>query len=95
MVSIYRSCNATVAHLPGVRPVLAGTAEAIEGLAQALFAPHNRPGRHELGVEHDDLDSLVVLKGPAPLSVEFGRSPGLDGKGGMRGLHILGRAAGI
>lgn len=95
MAIIYGSANSTAAHLPDVRAAVAAKADEIGTLADALFAPHNHPGRHDIDVEHDSLDSLVVLHGPAPLSVEFGRSPGPDGKGGMRGLHVLGRAAGI
>lgn len=95
MATVYRGTESTAAHLPGVRSAVAGVADSIGSVAEALFAPHNHPGRHEISVEHDKLDSLVTLSGPAALTVEFGRSPNKNGRGAMRGLHILGRAAGI
>lgn len=84
-----------VAHLDEVRAVVAKQADEIGARAQALFAPHDRPGGHEIQVTHEKVDSLVELVGPVPWVLEWGRGPNENGRDAMEGLHILGRAAGI
>lgn len=93
MAAVYPGTDAHVAHLGEVERAVHAHGEVVLARAEALFASHNRPGRHELGIEQTSPDSIVYLDGPAALSVEFGRGPDENGKGAMKGLHILGRAA--
>lgn len=94
-VVIYKYCDAVVAHLPAVRLALRAEADVVYADAVAIFAEHNRPGGHQLKRVNGRLDAFVVLEGPAPLSVEFGRGPDHLGNDAMEGLHILGRAANL
>lgn len=93
------SVDAFVAHMVGVKRTVRAEGKAIEARAEALFAPHNRPGRHEIVGGFGDTDYHVALIGPVPVVVEFGREGFTreDGVhiGPMQGLHILGRAAGL
>lgn len=92
----YSRKNRIIAHLPGVKDAVHDKGRAIQNRAEALFAPHNHPGRHEIVGEKQSTDYLIHLEGPAPLSVEFGRESYTtkDGHqvGSMEGLRILGRA---
>lgn len=89
MASVHARVHIHVATL--ARAGVYDQAEDMAVVARRIFAQHNRPGGHEIEVVHARKDSHVCLEGRAPLSVEFGRSPDSDGKGAMRGLHILGR----
>lgn len=102
MASVDKRIASTIAHLPGVKGAVYAEGKAIQGRAETLFAPHNRPSRHEIEGKKQDTDYLVSLVGPVPIVVEFGREGYTDERGGrtvqigpMQGLHILGRAAGI
>lgn len=96
MPDLRRDLDSIVAHMKPVRAVVRLEADDIGIRAEGLFAEHNRPGGHEIKVEHGRVDSEVVMTGPAPLSVEYGHFQG-SGRLGVRrfveGLHILGRAA--
>jgi hypothetical protein len=93
--------NAYIAHMAGVKGAVHAEGRQIESRADALFASHNRPGRHEIVGEKQDTDYIVSLEGPAAVSVEYGREGFTqtrdDGStrdiGPMEGLHILGKAA--
>lgn len=95
--------NAYIAHMPGVKGAVHAEGRQVESRADALFAAHNRPGRHEIVGETQDTDYVVSLEGPAALSVEYGREgftqERADGSrrdiGPMEGLHILGKAANL
>lgn len=91
--------NSYIAHLRGVRKAVADEGREIQQRAQALFKMHDHPGGHRIVGVKADTDYHVILEGPAPLSVEFGREAftRADGVhvGAMQGLHILGRAAGL
>jgi hypothetical protein len=99
VASVDARIASTIAHLPGVRGAVYAKGSAIQARAEALFAPHNHPGRHEIEGKKQDTDFLVSLVGPVPIVVEFGREgyTRSDGAqiGPMQGLRILGRAAGI
>lgn len=94
MVFVDPDIAATVAHLDGVVAAVKLERDAIARVAEALFAPHDHPGRHEI-TTHDDVDhrtdALVSLVGPAAMSVEYGHWTA-DHKRHVEGLHILGRA---
>ena len=82
-----------VAQQPEVVAAVRKVRDEVAETAEALFASHDRPGRHEITTQDEKIDSLVSLDGPAPAAVEFGH---WAGKGAnhrfVEGLHILGRA---
>lgn len=103
MASVSPRIADITAHMPGVKAATKAEGREVQARAKALFAPHDRPGRHRIGGRSEDTDYLVTLEGPAPIVIEYGRE-GFDQKrpdgsvihvGPMQGLHILGRAAGI
>jgi hypothetical protein len=102
MATVNPRVASIIAHMPGVKSAVYAEGKAIQGRAEALFAPHNRPSRHEIEGKKQDTDFLISLVGPVPIVVEFGREGYTDERGGrtvqigpMQGLHILGRAAGL
>lgn len=108
MVFVDPNIAKTVAHMEGVREAVMAERDRIAARAEALFAPHDNPGGHEITKTDPvgtGIDALVNLEGPAPLSVEFGHwtKPAKGARatrhGGeettfVEGLHILGRAIG-
>ena len=85
-VVFHKGLNRHLSHLPGVKEK-----------AAALFGPHDNPGGHEVKGEFVTSDYLIILEGPAPGAVEFGREgytrPDGAHIGPAQGLHVLGRAA--
>jgi hypothetical protein len=67
--------------------------------AEGLLAAHRFEGKAKIDVDQGDVDRYVILDDSddlfAALSIEFGRKPGPDGTGGMEGLAVLRRAAGL
>lgn len=89
-----------VAHMPGVKASVFAEGRDIQARAEAIFASHNRPGGHEIDGTKQDTDYLVLLVGPVPIVIEYGREGYTTQRGGhtvevgpMQGLHILGKAA--
>jgi hypothetical protein len=107
MAQVNMSVNKLIAHMPEVILEVRKAADEVGLKAEALFASHDRPGRHSIEVTHDKVDSFVSLVGPDPEAVEFGHYTGKSsGKGVTRirghlaaghefveGLHLLSRAA--
>lgn len=97
--SSHDEVNSFIAHLPGVRREVVAVGKEIQSRAETLFAAHDRPGGHRIVGEKGDTDYHVILEGPVPVVIEFGREgfTRADGRhiGPMQGLHILGRAAGL
>jgi hypothetical protein len=89
--------------------LVAKTADVQDGLddlvggmalhAESLLDAHRDEGHAAIEVESGDVDRYVVLTDErgdkAALSIEFGRKPDADGDGGMEGLAVLRRAAGL
>jgi hypothetical protein len=89
--------------------LIALTREAQDGLedetrkiameAEARLAAHYHSGDARIEVESGDVDRYVVLSDErgqkAAMSIEYGRQPDDEGKGGMEGLFILHKAAGL
>jgi hypothetical protein len=96
-VVFHKGLNRHLSHLPGVKAAVREKGRAVETTAKALFGPHDRPGGHAITGESQDPDYLVILEGPAPGAVEFGREgytrPDGAHIGPAQGLHVLGRAA--
>lgn len=91
-----RKVNRIVSHLKGVQNAVHSEGRQIADRADAIFAAHDRPGRHEIVGEEAGIDYLVSIEGPVPHVIEFGRE-GYTTKDGhqvgpMEGLRILGRA---
>jgi hypothetical protein len=67
--------------------------------AERKLAQHKHDGHAAIEIDEGDVDRHVVLSDErgqkAALSIEFGRSPDDEGKGGMEGLFILHDAAGL
>lgn len=81
----------TVAHMPEVHAAVLAERDRVARIAEALFAPHDDPGRHKITALDEPDDGLVSLEGPAPLAVEFGHwTP--DHKSHVEGIHVLTRA---
>jgi hypothetical protein len=95
----HQEVNAWLAHTAGVKGAVRDIGQEKQAIAEALFAPHNHPARHEIEGAMFDTDYIVSLVGPAAVTVEYGREGGTDRsgrkKGPMQGLHILGRAFGL
>lgn len=90
---VYRHCNATVAHLPGVAAAVADAARPIAARARASLAEHRHTGASKIEVSHSRIDTLISLVDPAALSIEFGHTDKRSGRP-VEGLYILTRAAG-
>lgn len=77
----------------GVQGKLDSVANELGGAAKRRLAHHRHDGDAEILVERGRIDRYVVLsdmKGlKAALSIEYGRKPDAEGKGGMAPLHIL------
>ena len=85
--------SSIIAHDPGVTAAVRDVRDKVAGVAEGLFAPHDRPGRHEITKQDEKVDALVSLEGPAPVAVELGHWSGTGAKRTyVEGLHILGRA---
>lgn len=67
--------------------------------AEALLSGHRHDGHARIEVDEGDVDRYVVLSDErgqlAAMSIEYGRRPDEDGNGGMEGLRILHKAAGL
>lgn len=91
------------AHRPGVKVAVRAQAEEIAVRAKADLESHRdltNGTNHEIEVETGKLDSLVVMKGPAPWALEFGHilsgwAAKDDQQGWVEGLFILHKAAGL
>ena len=96
-VVFHKGLNRHLSHLPGVKEAVRAQGSQIKEKAAALFGPHDNPGGHEIKGEFVTTDYLIILEGPAPGAVEFGREgyTRSDGAhiGPAQGLHVLGRAA--
>lgn len=92
MVWVDPDIAAKVAKLPEVHLEIVALRDRMAAIAEADFASHDHPGRHELTKQDERIDALLSLDGPAPMSVEFGHwSRGH--KKYVEGLHIIGKAA--
>lgn len=93
MASVYRNANAVVAHLEGVHLAVIAERDVLAAQARAKFAPHDRPGGHEITTRDDKVDALVSLDGPIPWAVEYGHAAYTTKSGrhvgASTGLHIL------
>lgn len=67
--------------------------------AEAKLAQHRHDGHARIVVEEADVDRWVILDDErglaAAMSIEYGRNPDENGKGGMKGLFILHEATGL
>jgi hypothetical protein len=89
--------NKQLAKMGPVQDALRDHAEKIAAKARALLAQHRRTGAHHIDYEghrsdvsFGHIDHYVVMKGPAPVSVEYGHRT-KDGKW-VNGLYVMTRA---
>jgi hypothetical protein len=94
-----KSVNRTVSHLPGVIGAVKAEAQDIGRKAEANLAGHVYEGRASISVTYGDVDAFVNLNDPDnALAIETGHNLvffGVPTDKRIRGLHILGRAAGL
>lgn len=88
----YKTLDAYIAHLPGVRATLARTAHAGAARASAILAAHHHSGDSEINVTRGDkLDYFVNLddrRGQhAAAAIEYGRKRGAGAP--TAGVHAL------
>lgn len=92
-MGVYRGIEKRLARTRGVRAAVKVTAEAIGDKARANLAGHRETGESRIVVQHDAVDSLVILDDPASLSIEFGHAAYVrkDGRhvGASEGIHVL------
>lgn len=81
-----------LARLPGVQAELQSQATSAATRARALLLKHRDEGVAKITVDRGRIDRYVVLEDRAALSIEYGRKPNENGRGGMEGLYILHRA---
>lgn len=83
MATVYRNCNDTVAHLPGVRGEVHDTAKRGAARAQSILDGHRHAGHSRITVTRGVLDSFVNLDDTrgqrAAAAIEYGRSGGRGG----------------
>lgn len=64
-----------IAHMPGVVQAVHRKGDEAAAIAEGIFAKHDRPGGHRVFGEYGQLtDAYVILEGPVPHIVEFGRA---------------------
>jgi len=81
--------DVAAAHNPVVIAALGTIGAFVERDAAGRLEAHRTPeDRHHVLLTHGDVDTLVILEGPAPLSVEFGRRASAKRRG-TPALHIL------
>lgn len=96
-----------IAHMPGTKKaVYEFTKTRVLPVAQGIFAQHDHPGGHSIKLDQGITDSYVVLEGPVPHIVEWGRKgyktekpqpignrvvPAGTWIGGWEGSHVLRR----
>lgn len=96
-----KAMNLVISHLDEVIAEVAAKAEEIGKKAEARLAAHRSEAdaeHHTIEVEHHDVDSVVVMEGPAPVSLEFGHNLVLFGQKTDRfiqGRYIVTGAAGL
>lgn len=99
MASVKPGTDAYVAHMRGVKKAVREHRDEIARPARRLLREHRDDGSHRIRTLMEDTDGLVILEGPAALTLEFGRDEFTtdDGRyvGPMDPLNILGRAAGL
>jgi hypothetical protein len=75
MAVIYDWVDEYVAHMPGVLREVGNTGEKVQGIAEGIFAKHDRPGGHSIQGGHDGItDYYIYLDGPVVHIVEWGRA---------------------
>lgn len=94
MAIVYRSCNETVAHLPGVVGAVRAAGERGAAGAKAILAAHFETGASKIEVKYGRTDTVVSLVDKAAVSIEFGRT-GARGRGASQGVFALTGGFGI
>lgn len=97
-----KTINTIVSHLDGVNAEVQAVANKGGNAAKARLAGHKRKridgtvsGAH-IEVEHGEVDSEFMLKGPNAMALEFGHSPSGIFKGtktkAPEGIYVITRA---
>lgn len=98
MAEVVPGLDRRIAGLPGVQASVKAVTEQVAAVARADLDQHRQSGGHQIVVERPNpLDYDVVLIGPAPVTVEYGRDgytrPDGTKVGPMEGLGIMRHAA--
>lgn len=100
MATVYFTCNATVADLPGVKAAVRQEGNEIKYRAESMLAGHRNTGNARITVEYSDKDVVVSLEDPGSpdrnnaVAIEFGHFHNWTGEY-IPGLYILSAAAGL
>lgn len=95
MAVIYEKVNGVdlhdyIAHMPGVVEAVHLKGDEALAIAEGIFAKHNRPGGHRIVGEYGALtDAYVILEGPVPIIVEYGRAGYVTTKAQRLGDRIV------
>ncbi len=90
------SLESQLAHSASIQAIIRAKRDEIKAVADALFAPHNRPGGHEIETSDGVVDAYLEMTGPDPMSVEYGHFTPPNKEGDVtyvEGLHVMSRAA--
>lgn len=99
-VTVYKSCNETVADLAGVKGAVVAEAEEIKFRAETFLSMHRYEGNARIVLDVYDKDAEVSLEDPgSPFSnnavaIEFGHFHNWTGEY-IPGLYIITAAAGF
>lgn len=102
MAKVYRAVGGHkitqyIAELPEVQLEIDKATLEIGSTAEGILAGHHFEWDAFIEVAKGDIDGYVILNDErgqkAAMSIEYGRKPNAEGKGGMEGLQILHKAA--
>lgn len=70
-----RETHDFIAHMPGVVAAVHRKGDEGVAIAQAIFGKHDHPGGHKIVGEYGhQTDAYIILEGPVPHIVEYGRA---------------------
>lgn len=79
-----------IAHMPGVVEGVHRKGDEALAIAEGIFAKHDRPGGHRIIGEYgQQTDAYVILEGPVPHIVEYGRAGYVTKKTQRLGSSII------
>lgn len=79
-----------IAHMPGVVAGVHAKGDEALAIAEGIWATHDRPGGHRIIGEYgNQTDAYVILEGPVPIIVEYGRAGYVTKKAQKIGSRVV------
>lgn len=79
-----------IAHMPGVVQAVHAKGDEGVAIAEGIFAKHDHPGGHHIVGEYgNQTDAYIILEGPVPHIVEYGRKAYVTKKTQRLGNSII------